>query len=221
MSSRLGEQGVLSNSHYDSKDMVHHFRPDFNEGTLPSNGHSNRGSPSSDPGTLESTASPGSYNYFPSGKSSYSNGYSGYEAGSSPTYERKENVSFHHHLPLSPVSPLHPSKFFFHSAFSKNFATFPKELTAEMHKLSSASPRLFGLPLAVSPREPLVSFGDVPVQDTPIDLSVRKPETPTSDATVDGMEEDEYINMDDTESEHAPTRAETPLDLTSKRAVSC
>ncbi|KAG8186501.1 hypothetical protein JTE90_004831 [Oedothorax gibbosus] len=165
MSSRLGEQGVLANSHYDSnKELVHHFRPDFSEGP------SNRGSPSSDP--LEST----SYGYFPSA-SSYSNGY---EAGSSPTYEtRKENF---HHLPLSPVSPLHPAKFFFHSAA---FSKFPKEM----------------------------KFPVGPVQENPIDLSVRKPETPTSDATVD---EDEYINMDD-----EPQRAETPLDLTAKRVLSC
>lgn len=88
------------------------------------------------------------------------------------------------------------------------------------------TPRILGLP--VPPREgPLASteiFSDVPVQETPIDLSVKKPETPTSDATGDGMnsmDEDEYINMDDTESELAPVRAETPLDLTAKRAVSC
>ncbi|GFY08956.1 protein embryonic gonad [Trichonephila clavipes] len=242
MTSRLTDQGVLSNSHYDTKDMVHHFRSEFNDVTLPSNGHSNRGSPSSDPGTMETTTSPVSYNYFPSKSSTngYSNGYSGYDA-SSPTYERKENVAFHHHhqhhLPLSPVSPLHPSKFLFHSAnsgfFAKNFTSLPKVFTPEMnytspHRLLGVPSGILTTPVLNPPREgPLVNtecFRGLPVQETPIDLSVKKPETPNSDAIMDGVndnDEEEYINMDDNETDSAPARAETPLDLTSKRAVSC
>ncbi|GFT87834.1 protein embryonic gonad [Nephila pilipes] len=242
MTSRLTDQGVLSNSHYDTKDMVHHFRSEFNDVTLPSNGHSNRGSPSSDPGTMETTTSPVSYNYFPSKSSTngYSNGYSGYDA-SSPTYERKENVAFHHHhhhhLPLSPVSPLHPSKFLFHSAnsgfFAKNFTSLPKVFSSEMsytqpHRLLGVPSGILTSPVLNPSREgPLVNtecFRGLPVQETPIDLSVKKPETPNSDATMDGVndnDEEEYINMDDNENDSAPARAETPLDLTSKRAVSC
>lgn len=237
MTNRLADQGVLSNNHYDSKEMVHHFRSEFSDVTMPTNGHSSRGSPSSDPGTMETTTSPVTYNFYPSKNTS--NGYSGYDANS-PTYERKENMTFHHHhhLPLSPVSPLHPSKFFFHSAsssfFAKNFSSLPKVFSPEInysppHRLLGISSGILSSPALSDPREgPMInteSFRDIPEQENPIDLSIKKPETPNSDATVDGIngnDDDEYINMDYNEDEvQAPTRAETPLDLTSKRAVSC
>ncbi|XP_054708932.1 uncharacterized protein LOC129218641 [Uloborus diversus] len=244
MTSRLADQGVLSNNHYDTKDIVHHFRSDFSDVPLSTNGHSSRGSPSSDPGTMETTSSPVAYHFYPSKSSAngYSNGYPGYDANS-PPYERKENVAFHHHhhhhLPLSPVSPLHPSKFFFHSAnssfYTKNFNTLPKVLSTDINY--SAPHRLLGVPSGIlssppvlnTPRErPVIcteAFGDIPEQETPIDLSVKKPETPNSDSTMDGIngnDEEEYINMDDNdEADEIPARAETPLDLTSKRAVSC
>lgn len=238
MTSRLADQGVISNNHYDSKEIVHHFRTEFNDVHLPTNGHSSRGSPSSDPGTMETATSPVAYNFYTSKNAS--NGYSGYDA-SSPTYERKENVAFHHHhhhLPLSPVSPLHPSKFFFHSAsssfFAKNFNSLPKVFSPEIsysppNRILGVSSGILSSPVLNNPRDgPLVasnSFRDLPEQENPIDLTVKKPETPSSDATGDGIngnDEDEYINMDYNDDEvQIPARAETPLDLTSKRAVSC
>ncbi|GIY65760.1 zygotic gap protein knirps [Caerostris extrusa] len=172
MTSRLTDQGVLSNSHYDTKDMVHHFRSEFSDVTLPSNGHSNRGS-------LLLIQEPW----------------------------KQPRVPF-----LTTTS--HPKVLQTGIPTGIQGMMPAVQLTSEKKMLPSI---ITITTTYLCPQFPLFTQANS-------SSILPTAETPSSDATMDGIndnDEEEYINMDDNENDSTPARAETPLDLTSKRAVSC
>lgn len=154
--------------------------------------------------------------------------------GESPT--NADAFAYHPMSPVSPISPLHPSKFFFHPGSGVFFGKAPVTQNG-LSKLYAEGGGAVAYPyspryLPFGPLKPyrdllhpstLVVNGeclaDLPEQDKPIDLSVRKPCSPSA-SPADGHAGD--LDAQDCDVKPAvltpsSSGAEIPLDLRSAK----
>ncbi|XP_037283037.2 uncharacterized protein LOC119176032 isoform X1 [Rhipicephalus microplus] len=237
MSSRIAEQhhqlGAAASAHqltalYD-KDVLGGFGAKAEEG----NGASSPLSSSDKP-----PSSPASYPPPSSSASTFASTPSAFETkssnGESPT--NADALAYHSMSPVSPISPLHPSKFFFHPGAGVFFGKAPVSHNGLSKFFADAggamaypySPRFmpFG---ALKPYRDLLHpstllvngecLADLPEQERPIDLSVRKPCSPSASPAGGHAEELDTPDSDVKPALQAPcsSGAEIPLDLRSAK----
>ncbi|RWS16467.1 nuclear receptor ROR-beta-like protein [Dinothrombium tinctorium] len=244
MNSRLAEQGVigsngqLTQAFSENKDLVSQYKTtdalkDNNSSSSAHHASSNGASPNSSEGSNRALPSPYS-SLFEAAKA---NGFTPRYDPSSPHADKKDpGFAFHSSaLPLSPVSPLSPlnpaTRFFFQSAASllgKNFNGVHKLYNGEMSYASAYQPRY----LPLRPLNPVLKtsskeatcidlYGDVPEQEKPIDLTVKK-SADSGDNLLNQNSKCSKHENGDQESDYSPNSSEvnnntSPLDLTAKR----
>ncbi|XP_064466189.1 protein embryonic gonad-like isoform X2 [Ornithodoros turicata] len=115
---------------------------------------------------------------------------------------------YHPVSPVSPISPLHPSKFFFHPGAGVFFGKVPvthngvPKMYAEGGGAYPYSPRFHQFPFSpmryhrdlLHPSTLVVNgecIADLPEQEKPIDLSVKKSSSPSATPTADRFNDDE------------------------------
>ena len=244
LSDGSGLNGQLGQSFNENKELVSQYKSERENNpcsaapNLPSNG----ASPNSSESSSRTLSSPYS-SFLEAAKAS---GFTHRYNQSSPSIQEKQTnklINGNHvypgsSLPLSPVSPLSPlnpaSRFFFQSAASLFGNSVPKLLNGELGYLSTYSSRL----LPLQPVNPVLKQSiikehssknsyefyatEVPEQDCPIDLSLKKlPSFRSSSCEKEDLLSTKQI-IRDHDSGFSPSSNEennntSPLDLTSKK----
>ncbi|KAK8764370.1 hypothetical protein V5799_033021 [Amblyomma americanum] len=154
--------------------------------------------------------------------------------GESPT--NTDAFTYHPMSPVSPISPLHPSKFFFHPGAGVFFGKAPVTHNG-LSKLYADGGGAVAYPyspryLPLAPLKPYRDFlhpstlvvngeclADLPEQEKPIDLSVRKPCSPSASPAGGHADDVDAQDCDVKPALLAPSSsgAEIPLDLRSAK----
>lgn len=239
MNSRIAEQHQLSGAAaqplmalYDKDMLGHHYGAKTEEANGTSSPLSSSDKPPSSPAS--------SYPPPSSSASTVASTPTAFETkssnGESPT--NTDAFAYHPMSPVSPISPLHPSKFFFHPGAGVFFGKAPithnglSKLYAEGGGAMAYpySPRY--LPFGpVKPYRDLLHpstlvvngecLADLPEQDKPIDLSVKKASSPnaTPAREGDGQPDGEDEDVKPAVLSPSSSSVEIPLDL--RRAKKC
>lgn len=246
----LQSNGQMQHAFSENKDLLSQYKTSetFRETNSVPSGH-HRGSPraaspNSSEGSVGALSSPFSSMF----DSTKTNGFSTRFDANSPSIVESRKEASHHFgfhptgLPLSPVSPLSPlnaaatARFLFHNSVAKSLHAFPGMSKLYNADLSFAAYPSRFLPIhALNPvlkhsnKETDINqnigecYADVPEQERPIDLSVKRANA-LSGAALKALAKSSKSCVGDHDSGFSPSSNEennnvntSPLDLTAKR----